>query len=174
VKRIVGSITACTMVVAALVLAVAPGRAAAAAQVSVTFELTINGTPPSGDSFAIAWGETGLPLCSPPCQGGGHTYRTTMLFPKGVTETFAFTRGSGHVTPAHPAQRFGVQRLTLSADRTISAVFTYATPSVATPSAGAGIPVVAGGAVSACGVLLLLVARPRRPRPRAGTSLGPC
>lgn len=125
--------------------------------VTVTFELTINGTPALGDSFAVQWGDTGLQVCTAPCSGRGHTYVRTTTFPTGVTETFVFVRAFRPVTPGNPGQDFVRRTLTVDSDRTLSAVFTYGAASVPTPTAGASVPFLYGAAVAGCGVALLLL-----------------
>jgi hypothetical protein len=170
-KRILSLVATCILVLVGLSLAPAPGRAQVApTMVTTTFRLTIIGTPPTSDSFAITWGETGIELCSAPCAGAGHTYQKTMLFPTGVTETFVFTRGGGTVTPGKPGQKFGSQRVTMSRDRTVSAVFTYASASVSTPSAGAAIPVLYGAPLAGSGAALCMLLFVRRHRPGEGRS----
>jgi hypothetical protein len=133
------------------------GAASTAVQtVTFTFRLTINGTPPKGDSFLVKWGETGLELCNQPCAGAGHTYRRTMSFPQGVTETFVFVRASAPVTPGHPGQEFVRQTLTANRDTTLSAAFTYGPSSVPTPATGSA-PITLGAILAGCGTVLLAV-----------------
>jgi hypothetical protein len=156
VKRLLGLVMGCILVVAALALTASQVRAQTSSTVTFIFKLTVNGTPPKADSFAVQWGETGLGLCNAPCVGGGHTYTQAMIFPAGVTETFVFLRGSGHVTPAHPAQMFGKETLTANSNRTVSAFFTYGIAAIATPSTGTALPVASGGTIAGAGALILL------------------
>ena len=135
------------------------GQAAtASAGSTLTFKLTINGSPPATDGFNVSWGETGLSFCAP-CSGGGHAYVQTMTFPEGVTETFNFVRTTGNVTPAHPGQTFATQTATASGDQTISATFAYGAGSISTPSTGeapllaVGAALIGGGAVVALALL---------------------
>jgi hypothetical protein len=145
------------LVVAALALMASPVRAQTPTAVTITFKLSVNGTPPGADSFAVQWGETGLELCNAPCVGGGHTYTQTMIFPAGVTETFVFIRGSGHVSPAHPAQMFAKQTVTVASNRTVNATFTYGAAAITTPATGSALPVAAGGTIAGSGAALVLL-----------------
>ena len=166
VKRILGLVAGCSLVMAALAVVASPVRAQTTRQVTITFRLTINGTPLTADGFAVQWGETGLELCNSPCSGSGHTFVRTMAFPAGATETFVFIRGSGRVTPDHPGQMFGKQTLTAEEDRTVSASFTYGTGAIATPSTGSVPPVAYGSAIAGTGAALVLLSLwcPRRMR----------
>lgn len=161
-NRLVSLGAGCSLVLAALALTASPVRAQTPLEFTIRFQLTINGQPARGDSFAVKWGETGLVLCQAPCAGGGHTYQQTMLFPKGVTETFVFVRGFGPVTPGHDGQEFGQQTLTVASDRTVSTVFTYGAPAAPTPSTGSAPSVLSGAMVAGSGALLLLSVRRRR------------
>lgn len=156
-KRLLLVVVGCGSVVAALALTASPVRAQTPSAVTITFKLTVNGAPSKVDSFAVQWGETGLELCNPPCVGGGHTYTQTMNFPAGVTETFVFIRGSGHVTPAHPAQMFAKQTLTVASNRTVNAIFTYGAAAITTPSTGSALLVAYGGAIAGAGAALILL-----------------
>jgi hypothetical protein len=164
VKGILGLVTGCSLVMAALALTASPARAQTPPEVTITFKLTVNGTPLKGDGFAVQWGETGLELCNAPCAGSGHTYVQPMNFPAGATETFVFIRGSGRVTPGHPGQLFGKQTLTAKNDRTVSAFFTYGTAAIATPSTGSAPPVAYGGTIAGAGAALMLLSLWRRGR----------
>jgi hypothetical protein len=166
VKRLLVLVVGCSLVVTALALTAAPVRAQTSSAVTITFRLAVNGTPAKADSFAVQWGETGLGLCNAPCVGGGHTYTQTMTFPAGVTETFVFIRGSGHVTPAHPAQMFAKQTLTVTSNRAVNAIFTYGTATIATPSTGSALPVAYGGAIAGTGSVLVLLSLWRHRRLR--------
>ena len=156
-KRLLVLAVGCSLVVAALALTASPVRAQTPSVVTITFKLTVNGTPPKADSFAVRWGETGLALCNAPCVGGGHTYTQTMTFPPGVTETFVFIRGSGHVSPEHPAQMFAKQTLTVTSNHTVNAMFTYGTAAITTPSTGSALPVAYGGTIAGAGAALVLL-----------------
>jgi hypothetical protein len=166
VKWILGLVAGCSLVMTALALVASPVRAQTTRQVTITFKLTINGTPLTADGFAVQWGETGVELCIAPCSGGGHTFMRTMTFPAGATETFVFIRGSGRVTPDHPGQMFGKQTLTAERDHTVSAFFTYNTAAIATPSTGSVPPLAYGSAIAGTGAALVLLSlwRPRRMR----------
>jgi hypothetical protein len=164
VKRVFGLVTVCSLVAGALAVTASPVRAQTPSEVTITFRLTINGTTPTGDSFAVQWGETGLELCNAPCAGSGHTYVQTTNFPVGATETFVFIRGSGRVTPGHPGQMFGKQTLTVNHDRTLSAFFTYGAAAIATPSTGSVPPVAYGGTIAGAGAALMLLSLWRRGR----------
>ena len=132
-----------------------------------TFTLTINGTPGSGDSFSVMWGETGLQMCAAPCVGAGHSYVQTMTFPEGVTETFVFIRSSSAVSPGHPGQQFGQQTATANGDRTVASTFTYGAAGAATPSTGSSAPVPTGALLAGIGgglLVLLLLLRLHRQR----------
>jgi hypothetical protein len=157
VKRLPVLVVGCSLVVAALALTASPVRAQTSSAVTITFKLTVNGTPPKADSFAVQWGETGLGLCNAPCAGGGHTYTKTMIFPVGVTETFVFIRGSGQVTPARPGQMFAKQTLTVTSNSSVSAFFTYGTAAIPTPSTGSGLPFAYGGTIAGAGAALVLL-----------------
>jgi len=170
VKGILGLVTGCSLVLAALALTASPARAQTPPEVTITFKLTVNGTPLKGDGFAVQWGETGLELCNAPCAGSGHTYVQPMNFPAGATETFVFIRGSGQVTPGHPGQLFGKQTLTAKNDRTVSAFFTYGTAAIATPSTGSAPPVAYGGTIAGAGAALMLLSLWRRGRGEMGIS----
>jgi hypothetical protein len=169
VKRILGLVAGCSLVMAALAVVASPVRAQTTRQVTLTFKLTINGTPPRADGFAAQWGETGVELCSAPCSGSGHTFVRTMTFPAGATETFVFIRSSGRVTPDHPGQMFGKQTLSVEKDHTVSAFFTYSAAAIATPSTGSAPPVALGSAITGAGAALVLLSiwRPRRMRTAA-------
>jgi hypothetical protein len=169
VKRVLGLVAGCSLVMAALAFVASPARAQTTRQVTITFKLTINGTPLKADGFAVQWGETGVELCNAPCSGSGHTFVQTMTFPAGATETFVFIRGSGRVTPDHPGQMFGKQTLTAGNDRTVSAFFTYGTAAIATPSTGSAPSVAFGSAITGAGAALVLLSlwRPRRMRTAA-------
>jgi hypothetical protein len=169
VKRILGLVAGCSLVMAALAVGASPVRAHTTRPVTITFKLTINGTPPTADGFVVQWGETGVELCNAPCSGSGQTFVRTMTFPAGATETFVFIRGSGRVTPDHPGQMFGKQTLTAEKDHTVSAFFTYSSAAIATPSTGSAPPVAYGSALAGTGAALLLLSlwRPRRRRAAA-------
>jgi hypothetical protein len=166
VKRGLGLVTVCSLVAVALAVTASPVRAQTPSEVTFTFRLTINGTPPTGDSFVVQWGETGLALCNAPCTGGGHTYVQTMTFPVGATETFVFIRGSGRVTPGHPGQMFGQQTLTANHDRTLRAFFTYGAAAIATPSTGSAPPLAYGSTIAGAGAALMLLSLWRHRRMR--------
>jgi hypothetical protein len=146
----------CSLVLAAIALTVSTVRAQTPEPSTVTFHLTINGSPPPGDSFTVQWGETGLELCAAPCIGGGHSYIRTMSFPKGVTETFIFVRAFGRVTPGHPGQKFGTQAVTVTSDRSVRAFFTYGTTTVPTPSTGSAPSVQYGATIAGLGAVMVL------------------
>jgi hypothetical protein len=154
---------------AALAFVASPALAQTTRQVTITFKLTINGTPLKTDGFAVQWGESGVELCNAPCSGSGHTFVQTATFPAGATETFVFIRGSGRVTPDHPGQTFGKQTLTAGNDRTVSAFFTYGPAAIATPSTGSTPSVAFGSAITGAGAALVLLSLwpPRRMRTAA-------
>jgi hypothetical protein len=168
-KRVLGLVAGCSLVTAALAVVASPARAQTTRQVTITFKLTINGTPPTADGFAVQWGETGVELCSAPCSESGQTFVRTMTFPAGAMETFVFIRGSGRVTPDHPGQMFGKQTLTAEKDHTVSAFFTYSSAAIATPSTGSVPPMAYGSAMAGTGADLVLLSlwRPRRMRTAA-------
>jgi hypothetical protein len=156
---------ACSLVLAALALTASTVGAQTAQLFTVTFQLTISGTPPPAESFSVQWGETGLGLCNAACIGDGHTYTRSMAFPKGASETFVFIRGTGRpATPSHPAQHFAAQTLTVTSDHTVSAFFTFGAATVPTPSTGAP-PMLYGATIASSGAVLALFAGRRRHRP---------
>jgi hypothetical protein len=137
---------------AGLTMASGTAQAQAPAQVTVTFKLTINGTPPAHDAFLVKWGESGLQLCAP-CTGGGHTYVQTTPWPKGTAFiNLRYSRvpvSASDPTAVFRAQDFAHVALTPEANVTVNAVFTYGN------AAGAVVPSTGGGSASATGPVLL-------------------
>ncbi|HEY4869986.1 MAG TPA: hypothetical protein VII79_08270 [Candidatus Dormibacteraeota bacterium] len=165
-KRIISLGAGCALATA-LVMTASPARAQVPPQVTLTFTLTLNGTVPAHDSFSVLWAENGIVLCNP-CTGNGHVYKATMLWPTGSTRiTFVFARFG--VTPAgtipSPKQKFGQQTVVPTANRTVSAFYTYGTAATAitTPTTG-GAPVfgIAAALLAAGGGTGLLAVRLRR------------
>jgi len=154
-NRIIGVGGVCALVAAVGAVFAPAAHAQTPLMVTFTFKLTINGTAAKGDGFAVTWGETGLNMCNAPCLGAGHTYVQSMVFPRGVTETFVFTRAF-HTTGTNISlQKFGTQTLTANEDRTVSAFFDYgSSAAVATPSTGSMPSVLLGAVVTGSGLLL--------------------
>jgi hypothetical protein len=170
VTRTIGKGAVLGFATAALAICASQPASAQTSMVTITFKLTVNFNfvPAKPDSFAVSWGETGINLCGP-CTpalslGGARsiTYQQTMPFPKGVTETFVFTRGP---SSGGTAQRFGSQTVTTSADRTVSGFFTYGAAAVSTPSTGIDSRQLwPGVAVASAGVVLVVSGlRTRKP-----------
>ena len=173
-KRIIGMGAGCALVTA-LVMAASPARAQVPPEVTLTFRLTLNGTVPASDGFSVLWAENGIAFCDSralphanPCKGNGHVYKATMLWPTGSTPiTFVFARYG--VTPAgtipSPKQKFGQQTVIPTANRTVSAFYTYGTTAaaIATPTTG-GAPAfgIAAALLAAGGGTGLLAVRLRR------------
>jgi hypothetical protein len=135
VKRILGLVAGCSLVMAALALTASPVPAQTPPMVTLTFKLTINGTTPSQYSFGV---EHEVLLCAAPCEGGGHTYTKTLSWLKGTTPVqFVFARSVfvGNGTPL-PVQEFGQQTVIPTSNRTVSAVYTFRSATIATPSTG--------------------------------------
>jgi hypothetical protein len=138
-KRIIGLGAGCALLTA-LVMTASPARAQAPSQVSLTFKLTLNGTVPAHDSFSVLWAENGIVLCNP-CAGNGHGYKATTLWPTGSTPaTFVFARFGAIPagTIPSPKQKFAQQTIIPTANRTVSAFYTYGTAAaaIATPTTG--------------------------------------
>lgn len=146
-KGILGLVTGCSLVMAALALALtgSPVRAQTPPEVTITLKLTINGTPPSQFSFGV---EHEVELCAAPCVGAGHTYTKTLSWLKGsnpvqfVFDRFVFV---GNGTPL-PDQEFGQQTVIPTSNRTVSASYTFrsASTTIATPSTGSTGPFAVG------------------------------
>jgi hypothetical protein len=145
-------VVAGTFAAAGLTVAATTALAQGPAQVTVTFKLTINGTPPAHDAFLVKWGETGLQLCTP-CVGAGHTYSGSTPWPKGTAfVNLRYSRvpnSPSDPTSVFRAQDFAHVTLTPEANVTVSAVFTYGN------AAGAPVPSTGRGSAPAPGVALL-------------------
>lgn len=163
-KRITRLVAAAALAAAGLAMLSSPARAQAPPVITITFKLTLNGTVPPQYSFGV---EHEVELCAAPCVGGGHTYTKTISWLKGTTPVqFVFARfifvGSG--TPV-PDTKFGQQTVIPTANRTVSAFFTFEAPaSVSAPATGAARSFPAGAGLVAMGSALLLLVVPRRRR----------
>ena len=161
-RRIINLGTVLALTAISVTVTASPARAATPSEVTVRFQLTLEGTPTAGDSFAVVWGETGLVMCAAHCVGGGHTYVQSTTFPRGATESFAFVRGGAGIG-SHQGERFGAQAVTLDRGQTVAASFRYGAAGVPTPLTGSPSGLLLGGPVAVLGVVLLIVAW-RRPR----------
>ena len=165
-QRIIGLGVGCAVAMTALLLSASPVRAQASAQVTITLQLTVNGTVPAHDSFVASWGTNGVELCPTPCAGGGRTYSARVPWAKGaepIHVVFLQFRSPSAIN-AFPAQRFGQQTVIPQGDRTVSAVFTYGSTvaTIAAPATGAAPPLAMGVGMVAAGALLMLLSSGRR------------
>jgi hypothetical protein len=102
--------------------------------VTLTFELTLNGDVPEGEGFVLEYpypsGQSfgddvfcGLGADAPACEGGGKVYRLSLRAQAGSTERFAFAR----ITPAEgdSPEIFFDGSVTANAAKTVRAYYTF-------------------------------------------------
>jgi len=166
-KWIIGLGAGCATTIAALALTSSPVRAQSPPMVTITFKLTINGTPAAHDSFGV---ERQVELCTAPCFGGGHTYTASIPWLKGSSPVqFVFARFifAGNGTPV-PDQKFGQQTVDPNVNRTVSATFTYraSAATVTTPNTGGAVPFALDACLMGSGSAMTILALLHRRRGR--------
>jgi len=160
---------------AAPVVVLSPAvHAQSAAQVTITFRLTLTGTPPSHDIFLVTFPSNGAQFCGP-CVGG-HTYEVKIPWAKGTEVVpFKFDRetllgcapiGQGSFScPPSDQHIFAQVNVKPTADQTINAFFSYGNVAVANPSVpatGVGTEFLAGAGFIASGAGLFAMGIRRR------------
>jgi hypothetical protein len=171
-KRLIGLVASAALATGLAMLS-SSARAQGSAEVTITLRLTLNGTVPSTDNFFVTFPVNGIQFClkgplpagqsTPPCVGG-QTYVDTLQWPKGTTPvTFRFFRLINLANGGVSRQRFSQQTVIPTANRTVSAFFTYgAAASVQAPATGVAAPFPAGAGLVAAGLVLVLLCVPLR------------
>lgn len=113
-----------------------PSTPTPADEVTLTFNLTVNGAVPAGTSFTVDYGQelnravdTLCSTATTPCAGNGTVYTKHIRVARGSTITHAF-----RVAPSAASGEFSGNTATINADTTYNAVYTFA---AASPSASA-------------------------------------
>jgi LPXTG-motif cell wall-anchored protein len=162
--------------VAAFVGFAPAAHAAAPAQVTLTFRLTLSGTVPAHDLFLATFGENGAQFCGP-C-AGGHTYQVRVPWPKGgnvvafrldrETRVGCVPIGQGSSScPSGDQHQFAQFNVRPTANQTFNAVFAYGNASVAqpaVPATGSGVDLLAASGLIAFGAGLVTLSSRRRRR----------